>query len=521
MSSKKNDAYRFVRKLQAGSYGSVLEVEKNNERFAIKEFKMSSDKSKIVGVMYLNEVDFLRRCDHDNILKLLGVSYGIPYTWEFGDEVSSYTCDNIYLIMPLAEMSLYEYIRMDYASVPMLKRFMVQLVSAANYLHVRGVGHRDFKSPNVLIFKDESYPEALNVKLCDFGMCKQFVPDIINSGHVGTDRYKAPELLLGRRTYSEAIDVWALGVIFFEMFNKCWPFEKQLSGSESGASLEILTKIFTNRGAPSFSVYTRLVGGKNNLISFDSIKKWSPKPISSLFDEKSDLLVKFCDDSVELPNFGTREQYDDLLEGMLRLDPGNRLTITEIQSHPFFSLVPREEPTSQIWRGLYIKHEEPPNYHILTKTKNDARRNIGIALLNTVQIGCHHMMYRILFQALDIFDRCLLFIDNNANYNDTNTRLLAFSSFYIAAKLFLNDYVPEISTMIFNITFERSEILTMERIILEIMLEWRIYRITVYDLLKNKSLAPNTLWIVMTTKLAIYGSDVMKIADIYTKKVKH
>jgi len=521
MSSKSETSYRFVKKIQSGSYGSVLEVERNGLKFAIKEFKMSSDKSRIVGAMYLNEVDFLKRCDHPNILKLLGVSYGIPYTWEHGDDVTEFTCDNIYLVMPLAEMSLYEYIRMDNASVPMLKRFMVQLVAAADYLHVRNVGHRDFKSPNVLIFKDDVYPEALNVKLCDFGMCKQYMPDVLNSGHVGTDRYKAPELLLGRRSYSEPIDVWALGVIFFEMFNKCWPFEKQATeSSEAAASLEILTKIFTNRGAPSATVYARLVGGKNNLISFDSIKKWSPKPISSLFNDKSEFITGFEADSVELPNFGTMEQYVDLLEGMLCLDPDCRLSVSKVIDHPFFSMVPKEEPASQIWRDLKLTREVKPSYHILNKISDDNKRSIGIEVLNTVNTKCHQLMFRILFQALDIYERCLLFLDRKTEYDNLNIRLLAFCSLYMSAKLFLSDYVPDIGTMIPNVTFERSEIITMEKLMLETMLDWQVYRITVYDLLKNKSLAPGTLWVVMTTKHAIYRNDIAKIAAIYMTKVK-
>lgn len=520
MSSKKNEPYRFIKKIQSGSYGSVLEVERDGVRYAIKEFKMSSDKSRIAGAMYLNEVDFLKRCDHPNILKLIEVSYGIPYTWERGDEVSEFTCDNIYLVMPLAEMSLYEYIRCDTASVPILKRFMVQLVTAAHYLHVRNVGHRDFKTPNVLIFKDPTYSEALNVKLCDFGMCKQYTVDVLNSGHVGTDRYKAPELLLGRRSYSEAIDIWALGVIFFEMFNKIWPFEKQATEtSETAASLEILTKIFSNRGAPSATVYARLVGGKNSLISLDSIKKWTAKPISSLFNEKSEFMIGFETDSVELPNFGTMAQYIDLLEGMLCLDPNARFSILDVMNHPFFALVPKEEPVSQIWRDLKMDVAIKPSYHILTKTSNTERRQIGITLLNKVKTDSHPMMYRILFQGLDIFDRCLSFLDDKHQYDSLNISLLAFCSFYISAKLFLSDYTPDIKAMI-SVNFERSEIISMEKLILETILEWQVYRTTVYDLIKNKSLLPDTLWTVMCIKHNIYGHDINKIAQIFMIRVK-
>jgi serine/threonine protein kinase len=514
-------SYVFVKQLQSGSYGTVIEVERGGVRYAIKESKMSSDKSRIVGAMYLTEADSLMRCDHPNILRLIEVCYGLPYTFDENDEVTKYTCDNVYLVMPLAEMSLYEYIRTDDASVPMMKRFMVQLALAAQYLHIRDVGHRDFKSPNVLIYKDPIYPEALNVKLCDFGMTKQFTHDVLNSGHVGTDRYKAPELLLGRRSYHKPVDIWALGILFFEMFNECWPFDKQAKETtETAACLEILEKIFINRGGPSRTVYAKLIGGKSTLISFDSIKKWSPKSIAALYRDNGRHIRNFEKDSVELPNFGTLEQFTDLLNGMLQLDPDIRLDIDQVLGHPFFDMVPKGEKGADIWRDLYVFKSVKPTSHILNKTKDSETRKLGIAVLSTVNVNSHALMYRCLFQGLDIFDRCLLYLELHPDVK-VDPKLLAFCCFYIAAKLFLNDMVPDIPAMIPDINFTRPQMLETERLILETMLKWQVYRQTVYDLLKNKSLSPPTLWIVMTQKDDIYGSSIEKIANIYMTKVKH
>jgi hypothetical protein len=112
-------------------------------------------------------------------------------------------------------------------------------------------------------------------------------------------------------------------------------------------------------------------------------------------------------------------------------------------------------------------------------------------------------------------------MDEHPEHDSLDIKLLAFCSFYIAAKLFLNDLVPDIPAMIPDITFTRPQILEMERLILETMLQWKVYRQTVYDLLKNKSHSPHTLWVVMTQKDAIYGSSVEKIAKIYMTKVKH
>jgi hypothetical protein len=268
-------------------------------------------------------------------------------------------------------------------------------------------------------------------------------------------------------------------------------------------------------------VYSKLIGGKHSLISFETIKKWSPKSVSQLYSDKSNLLKDFEKDSAELPNFGTLEQFTHLLDGMLALDPDVRLTMEQVIDHPFFSTVPKKERGTFIWRDLYITHEEKPPLHILEKTGNDARRQIGIDVLSRTKVDCSSLMYRSLFQGLDIFDRCLLFIDTRPEHDTIDIGLLAFCSLYIAAKLFLNDSVPDARLMMPGVSFGRTDIIVMEKFILETVLDWQIYRPTVYDLIKNKSLQPATLWVVMTTKPAIYGSNIEKIAQIYMTKVRH
>ena len=105
--------------------------------------------------------------------------------------------------------------------------------AAVAYLHERGIVHRDLKPGN--IFCDEGV-----VKVGDYGLSK-FISCSRRSGHtesIGTVHYMAPEVANGR--YGKEIDVYALGVILYELLTGRVPFEGESVG-------EVLMKHLTAR----------------------------------------------------------------------------------------------------------------------------------------------------------------------------------------------------------------------------------------------------------------------------------
>ena len=93
-----------------------------------------------------------------------------------------------------------------------------QVTQALAFLHTRSRIHRDIKSDNILLGL------AGTVKLADFGYCVQLTEEQAKRNSlVGTPYWMAPELIR-TQFYDESVDVWSLGVIFFQMLYGRRPF---------------------------------------------------------------------------------------------------------------------------------------------------------------------------------------------------------------------------------------------------------------------------------------------------------
>ncbi len=514
--------YSYKNVIDCGSsYGRILEIEREGISYALKEFLVVPG-SKIIGIIHLKEVDLLKRCQHPFILAPKAITYGKPYKGTPPVLTKSIT-DSVYLIMPLAEESCFKYIRNNEANVQNLKRIMLQITHALAYLHTNNICYRDVKSSNVLVFPDESYPAAVKGILCDMGMCKPLTETHINSDHVGTSGYKPPEVLLGIGHYSFPMDVWGLGILFFELFNFNMPFERQRpKGNIKKQHLEtseFVVKIFHNRGSPTTKLFNKLTNGGNTIIAYEKISGWSHKPIQGLFDNSSRHLENFeVVDNDGLRNFGTKIQYCELLERILKVDPNERPTMVEILNDPFFQDIPKEHSDQLLrdqWHGLTNPVVQDRIYHVLEKVLDDEKRNKGLEIIDGISIDFCPSAWRIAFLGLDIYDRCLLMYEKAINglIIDIDPQLLAFCSCYIATKYFLDESTSPISMIFPRCTYPIEAIVALERSIL-VDLDWKIYRPTIYDILDKKP-EPEVLMKLLMSKTSIYGYTIDKIATVY------
>ncbi|XP_027348446.1 serine/threonine-protein kinase SAPK7-like [Abrus precatorius] len=99
--------------------------------------------------------------------------------------------------------------------------FFQQLISGVSYCHNMEICHRDLKLENTLL--DGSH--ARRLKICDFGYSKSYILHSKPNSMVGTPAYIAPEIISGGEYDGKLADVWSCGVILYTMLMGALPFE--------------------------------------------------------------------------------------------------------------------------------------------------------------------------------------------------------------------------------------------------------------------------------------------------------
>jgi negative regulator of PHO system len=111
----------------------------------------------------------------------------------------------------------------------MVRLFARHLLLGTEAVHRAQIVHCDIKPPNLLLALDPAGDGRLVLKVADFGsarflkggeVCEGMygaVPKLTPSPHIMTVPYRAPEVFLGSRTYSTAVDIWSVGVVIGEL----------------------------------------------------------------------------------------------------------------------------------------------------------------------------------------------------------------------------------------------------------------------------------------------------------------
>ncbi|XP_060058778.1 cyclin-dependent kinase 3 isoform X4 [Erinaceus europaeus] len=189
----------------------------------------------------------------------------------------------LYLVFEFLSQDLKKYMDSTLTSelpLHLIKSYLFQLLQGVNFCHSHRVIHRDLKPQNLLI------NELGAIKLADFGLARAFgVPLRTYTHEVVTLWYRAPEILLGCKFYSTAVDVWSIGCIFAEMVTR-----RALFPGDS--EIDQLFRIFRTLGTPSEAVWP----GVTQLPDYKgSFPRWTRKGLEeivpSLEPEGQDLLM--------------------------------------------------------------------------------------------------------------------------------------------------------------------------------------------------------------------------------------
>ena len=86
---------------------------------------------------------------------------------------------------------------------------MFEFLKAVDYIHSRGIMHKDLKPLNIIV--DQANRK---LRVIDFGISEFYFPGKSYSLIIGSRFYVAPETYLGLYKYDYSIDTWSIGVVF-------------------------------------------------------------------------------------------------------------------------------------------------------------------------------------------------------------------------------------------------------------------------------------------------------------------
>lgn len=282
-----------------GAYGSIYRaVERANPHsahLAIKRIPALEDEVGI-GATSLREISILKEAaSHANIVKLLDVEMDIDLNL-------------VSLVFEWMDCDLKAFLEQPRLLSPSKRKLLMrQLTSGVRHIHSKSIFHRDLKPANVLIDT-----KTLQLKVADFGLGRRYTANRSYTRDVVSQYYRSPELLLGLREYTLAIDMWSLGCIFAELGLR----GKYLFG---GAACEFdqLLKIFRALGTP------KEMDPGCDYFDLTALPQW-PTPVKFLGKTK----LPIAEQSPE----------QDLLRRLLELDHTKRISAKQALEHEYFTV---------------------------------------------------------------------------------------------------------------------------------------------------------------------------------------
>ncbi|KAF2201603.1 cyclin-dependent protein kinase-like protein Ssn3 [Delitschia confertaspora ATCC 74209] len=333
-----HERYKIIGFISSGTYGRVYKAEGKNGRvgeFAIKKFKPDKEgEVQYTGISQsgIREMALCTELSHPHVV----------HTVEIILEDKS-----IFIVFEYAEHDLLQIIHHHNSNqrgaIPArtVKSIMHQLLQGLVYLHKSWVLHRDLKPANIMV------TSAGKVKIGDLGLARLFYKPLhsLFTGDkvVVTIWYRAPELLLGSRHYTPAIDLWSVGCIFAELLqlrpifkgeelkadpkSKAVPFQR----NQMQKIVEIMGMPIKDRwplltSMPEYGHLSSLAAGNPRMRAPQSLEHWYETCLRNNHWPKAS--------SPDSPG----PEGLSLLQQLLEYDPQKRITAEKALLHPYFSI---------------------------------------------------------------------------------------------------------------------------------------------------------------------------------------
>ncbi|TDH69264.1 hypothetical protein CCR75_002261 [Bremia lactucae] len=410
------------------------------------------------GVPYymLRELAVLKGIKHDHIASL---------------ELISLAKDELHVFFPYVDRTLHEIINPTgdpnggrVLPEAVIRKLLHQLLDAIAYCHRRGVLHRNLKPKHLLIKTSDT--EVLSdamLQVSDFALVRATgIPRRTYTMEVVTLWYRPPEILMGLRGYSSAVDIWSVGCIFAEM--------AQGKPLFTGISeIDQLFQIFSKLSTPTSETWPGFSSLPNYHFEFPH---WKRRPLNRLFPGISDLGI-------------------DLLTKLLIYNPDQRITAEDALRHPYFSskaptflpLTPKI-PMDQMCYTMSRARNGPTPEHVelfhayLRQTEMDSWKEIKyLSRQKTLRPAHRSMLVDWLIEGLqhvvDVFEMCLRTAFLAVNYTDryldivmvkkTQFQLLGATCLHVASKCEDVSYIGvEDLAMCADNVYTSVEVLEME-----------------------------------------------------------